>query len=200
MEATGILENMVSLAGVVERVMDRRSDAGGSRLSLFVAPVERWLSRIDPRYRQVWERHPVADQIALANYFLPHRSGKPVLAPTRARVIKWYCPFAAQNAFPSGHRYCLNVYTGCTHGCLYCYAAGYQPAGAAIKDNFEHLLAKDLHDLDGFGVPPAPVHLSNSTDPFQPLELRLPSRFGSGAAGLARRKLAASARRCRAVC
>ncbi|MBN2506796.1 MAG: hypothetical protein JXQ71_08895 [Verrucomicrobia bacterium] len=29
-----------------------------------------------------------------------------------------------------------------------------------------------MADLDRFDVPPAPVHLSNSTDPFQPLELR----------------------------
>lgn len=31
-------------------------------------------------------------------------------------------------------------------------------------------MARDLADLEAFDVPPAPVHLSNSTDPFQPLE------------------------------
>jgi DNA repair photolyase len=35
------------------------------------------------------------------------------------------------------------------------------------------MLQKDLEDLEHFQVPPAPVHISNSTDPFQPLELRL---------------------------
>lgn len=32
------------------------------------------------------------------------------------------------------------------------------------------MLSMDLLDLDACDVPPAPVHLSNSTDPFQPLE------------------------------
>lgn len=32
------------------------------------------------------------------------------------------------------------------------------------------MLLKDMADLERFDVPPAPVHLSNSTDPFQPLE------------------------------
>ena len=32
------------------------------------------------------------------------------------------------------------------------------------------MLERDLADLEAFDMPPAPVHLSNSTDPFQPLE------------------------------
>jgi DNA repair photolyase len=32
------------------------------------------------------------------------------------------------------------------------------------------MLLKDMADLERFDVPPAPIHLSNSTDPFQPLE------------------------------
>ena len=96
-----------------------------------------------------------------------------MLAPSRPRVIKWYCPFAHQSAFPTGHRYCINVYTGCAHRCLYCYAAAYEPAHASPKRDFARLLAKDLADLERFNVPPAPVHLANSTDPFQPLELRI---------------------------
>jgi hypothetical protein len=88
-------------------------------------------------------------------------------------VIKWYCPFARQAVFPSGHRYCINVYTGCAHGCVYCYAAGYEPEQAGAKRDFARRLALDLDDLERFDVPPAPVHISNSTDPFQPLEERL---------------------------
>jgi DNA repair photolyase len=95
------------------------------------------------------------------------------LTPTRPRIIKWYCPFAAQTTFPTGHRYCINVYTGCAHGCLYCYARGYEPEHADGKRDFAGRLAKDLDDLERFDVPPAPVHLSNSTDPFQSLETRL---------------------------
>ncbi|MCB1128064.1 MAG: hypothetical protein KDM81_16345, partial [Verrucomicrobiae bacterium] len=130
------------------------------------------VDRIDARYRPVWDGVSPEHQRALSRYFLPARSQRTVLSPTRPRVVKWYCPFAHQQVFPSGHRYCINVYTGCTHGCLYCYAAGYWPKVAARKQRFAQQLAKDLADLDAFDVPAAPVHLSNSTDPFQPMELR----------------------------
>lgn len=130
------------------------------------------LDRIDPRYRPVWENRPPAEARALALYFLPHRSKKSLLVPSRPRLLKWYCPFAPQALFPSGHRYALNVYTGCSHGCLYCYAAGYWPEKHGPKSRFENLLQADLQDLERFGVPAAPVHLSNSTDPFQPFEVR----------------------------
>lgn len=136
-------------------------------------PPHEWLARIDAAYRPVWEGRTPEEQRALGLYFLPHRSAKPTLAPTRPRVIKWYCPFASQSVFPTGHRYCINVYTGCAHGCLYCYAAGYEPEHAAGKQNYARLLAQDLEDLNRFNLPPAPVHIANSTDPFQPLEARL---------------------------
>ena len=128
------------------------------------------VSKIDKKFRPVWENRPSEEQAALAFYFLPHRSKKHVLGPTRPRVVKWYCPFANQTDFSSGHRYCINVYTGCGHKCTYCYAAGYEPQQARCKNNFERMIAKDMEDLEHFDVPPAPVHLSNSTDPFQALE------------------------------
>ena len=131
------------------------------------------LDRIDPRFRVVWEQSSPAVREALSKYFLPHHSRIAMLQPRRPRVIKWYCPFAHQHTFSSGHRYCINVYTGCSHDCAYCYAASYEPACASPKRDFEKLLQKDLEDLERFQVPPAPVHISNSTDPFQPLELRL---------------------------
>jgi DNA repair photolyase len=129
-----------------------------------------WLARIDPKYRPVWVGRSLHDQLALRLYFLPHRTNKPLWEPTRPRLIKWYCPFAPQSSFPTGHRYCINVYSGCLHGCRYCYAVGYEPPQPAAKCDYARLLAKDLEDLERFDVPPAPVHLSNSTDPFQPLE------------------------------
>lgn len=130
------------------------------------------VERVDPKYRPVWHGRSREEQAALARYFLPHRSRKTVLSPTRPRVVKWYCPFAAQCDFPSGHRYCINVYTGCAHQCEYCYARAYEPETASTKKDFRKLLKADMEDLERFDVPPAPVHLSNSTDPFQPLEER----------------------------
>jgi len=129
-------------------------------------------ARVDPRYRAVWDGLPQGHRAALAAYLLPHRSRQQQLRPTRPRVVKWYCPFASQERFPSGHRYCINVYTGCAHGCVYCYAASYEPERAASKPNFRRLIERDMADLEAFDVPAAPVHLSNSVDPFQPLERR----------------------------
>ena len=133
------------------------------------------VSRIDERFRPVWESLPPDHRTALTRYFLPHKSSKESLAPTRPRLIKWYCPFASQASFPSGHRYCINTYTGCAHRCRYCYAAGYEPDEPNAKRDFASKLAKDLADLERFDVSPAPVHLSNSTDPFQQ---ELEVRFG----------------------
>ena len=93
--------------------------------------------------------------------------------------MKWYCPSADQYKFPSGHRYCVNVYAGCGHKCEYCYAAGYEPDEPSCKKNFERGLLRDLDDLEKYNVPPAPVHLSNSTDAFQKLEEQVgQTRFG----------------------
>jgi len=126
--------------------------------------------RVHPKYRPVFDKLEDRDRAAVALYFLPHGSRKDVLEVTRPRVIKWYCPFADQRQFPSGHRYCVNVYTGCQHACQYCYAAGYVDARPKCKKDFRAGLLRDLDALEAYHVPPAPVHVSNSTDPLQPLE------------------------------
>jgi tRNA A37 methylthiotransferase MiaB len=128
--------------------------------------------RVNSKYQPVFEKLSDRDRAALAFYFLPHGSKKDVLEVTRPRVIKWYCPFADQRKFPSGHRYCINVYTGCEHKCQYCYAAGYVGEEVNCKNNIRADLIKDLDALDKYGVSAAPVHVSNSTDPFQSLERR----------------------------
>jgi len=126
--------------------------------------------RIHPKYAPVFEKLDERERAAVALYFLPHASKKTLLEVTRPRVLKWYCPFADQRQFPSGHRYCINVYTGCEHACQYCYAAGYVDARPNCKSDFRKALVKDLDALETHDVPPAPVHLSNSTDPLQSLE------------------------------
>jgi len=126
--------------------------------------------RIHPKYRPVFDKLGETDRAAVALYFLPHGSKKDVLEVTRPRVVKWYCPFADQREFPSGHRYSINVYTGCEHGCRYCYVTGYSARKPDCKNRFRQDLCKDLDALEAFDVPPAPVHLSNSTDALQPLE------------------------------
>jgi DNA repair photolyase len=126
--------------------------------------------RVHPKYRPAFDSLGERDRAAVALYFLPHTSEKNVLDVTKPRVIKWYCPFADQREFPSGHRYSINVYTGCEHKCRYCYVTGYSDRRPDCKNRFRQDLCKDLEALEAFDVPPAPMHLSNSTDALQPLE------------------------------
>ncbi|MBW8017025.1 MAG: hypothetical protein FVQ82_12635 [Planctomycetes bacterium] len=128
--------------------------------------------KLNPKYVPAFEKFSPENKAALALYFLPHTSKKDVLGVTRPRMVKWYCPFANQKDFPSGHRYCINVYTGCSHNCRYCYAQGYEPDEAKCKDSYKKKLQKDLSEIEDFNIPAAPLHLSNSTDPLQPLELK----------------------------
>ena len=128
------------------------------------------IARIDPNHKPVWDGMLEPHQEALARYFLRCNSNGKALEPTRPKVVKWYGPFACQRSFPSGHRYVINTYTGCSFNCTYCYARGYGPPTASPKDDFHKLIDADMEDLERFAVPPAPVHISNSTDPFQPLE------------------------------
>jgi len=133
------------------------------------------LERLDSKYAPAFERLNEDEQHKAALYFLSHASEKNTLAVTRPRVIKWYCPFADQAVFPSGVRYSINVYTGCEHACRYCYVQGYSNVKmmddpAKCKNNFRHLLLKDLADIEKFDVSCTPVHLSNSTDAFGQIE------------------------------
>ena len=144
-------------------------------MRLFDIDIEEGLElveRVDAKYKPVFDKLNLEQRAAMAWYFLPHKSNKPILGVTRPRVVKWFCPFADQKEFPSGHRYCINVYAGCSHGCKYCYAQSYEPNQAGCKDNFKRKLLKDLAEIEEFNLPPAPLHLSNSTDAFQPLELQ----------------------------
>ncbi|HLA83576.1 MAG TPA: hypothetical protein VJL29_02185 [Thermoguttaceae bacterium] len=100
-----------------------------------------------------------------------------MLEVTRPKVIKWYCPFADQRKFPSGHRYSINVYTGCQHKCGYCYVTGYSARQPDCKNRFRQDLCKNLEMLEAFDVPPAPVHLSNSAS--------MARRMGAGSIGRA---------------
>lgn len=87
----------------------------------------------------------------------------------KSRALGLYDPFAQRSHFPAGRRLSCNVYTGCDHGCVYCYTCGYIPdsRSARSKTNFLRDLQRDLRDLKGLGLPPMPLHISNSTDPLQ---------------------------------
>ncbi len=90
----------------------------------------------------------------------------------RNHIIGLYDPFARRQDFPAGRRWCVNVYTGCAFSCKYCYIISYiqNAFKPRKKEDFERLLLKDLKKLQRLRLHPAPIHISNSTDPLQPLE------------------------------
>lgn len=114
---------------------------------------------------------------AIYRYLFSRRPQK--LPPSlKSRVINLYDPLADRSfRFPDGLRFCINVYVGCEHNCTYCCVNGYsrEAVGAAPrpKVKFAKKLNEDVRTLRALGVPPAPLHLSNSTDP---LQARLESR------------------------
>ena len=65
----------------------------------------------------------------------------------------------------------LNPYTGCPHGCLYCYAASYIPRFSQCRPKADLLkrLAREAARIS----PGTLVALSNSSDPYPPLETDL---------------------------
>ena len=65
----------------------------------------------------------------------------------------------------------LNPYTGCPHGCLYCYARSYIPHFSCCRPKAD--LPRRL-DRDAARVPPGRlVAMSNSSDPYPPMEEKL---------------------------
>ncbi len=65
----------------------------------------------------------------------------------------------------------LNPYTGCPHGCIYCYASSYIPRFAECRPKVDLLrrLARESSKIR----PGTLVALSNSSDPYPPLEKEL---------------------------
>lgn len=90
----------------------------------------------------------------------------------RHHIIGLYDPFARRKDFPAGRRWCVNVYTGCSFSCKYCYTTNYirESFRARSKKDFTTLLLKDLNELERSGLNQVPLHISNSTDPLQALE------------------------------
>jgi len=65
-------------------------------------------------------------------------------------------------------KYSFSPYTGCGHGCLYCYASSYIPNffQPRLKKNVIKRFESDLKRIDIT----KPISIANSSDPYQPLE------------------------------
>lgn len=62
----------------------------------------------------------------------------------------------------------LNPYTGCAHGCLYCYASSYIPRFSECrpKPGLLKNLMREVHSVE----PGTLVSMANSSDPYPPME------------------------------
>ena len=86
------------------------------------------------------------------------------------------CKTALSRSSLPGLDYSLNPYTGCGHGCIYCYApatlryAGPEPWGTFVtaKANVPAVLEREVRR-----APRGVVGISTVTDPYQPVEAKL---------------------------
>ena len=126
--------------------------------------------RVHTKFRPVWEGQPPEERAALARYFLP---------TPRARR-SWSRPGRGSSNGTARSRTSARSQAGTATASTPTPAVLINASTATRRPirlktrtasaTSRKLLAKDLEDLERFDVPPAPLHLSNSTDPLQPLE------------------------------
>lgn len=129
------------------------------------------IRRVDRKHAPIFMGYMLEQQRAIYRYLFSRRPSNETPS-LKSRFIGLYDPWADRAAlFQDGLRFCLNDYVGCAHDCGYCYVNCYSQSEVGInphaKDSFEKKVTGDLKDLSSLGLPTAPLHLSNSTDPFQ---------------------------------
>jgi DNA repair photolyase len=129
------------------------------------------INNVSNKVSPVFNGHTVDEKRAIYRYLFSRRPKK-IPPSMKNRLIGLYNPMADRsNRFPDGLRWCINVYVGCEHNCGYCYVNGYNQEGVGIsphaRSSFDRKLNSDIQELISLGVPPAPLHMSNSTDLFQ---------------------------------
>ncbi len=82
------------------------------------------------------------------------------------RVIREFDPWKSPLC-TCPKKYSFNPYTGCAHGCIYCYAT-YIPNFYRLREkrNLFRSLEKDLQELPANAL----ISMSNSSDPYPPVE------------------------------
>jgi DNA repair photolyase len=84
-------------------------------------------------------------------------------------VIKLFDPWEG-TLCTCRNKYSLNPYTGCSHGCIYCYITSYIPNAfnCRPKKNLLNRVEKDLKKIDK-----KVISISNSSDPYPPMEKKM---------------------------
>lgn len=93
--------------------------------------------------------------------------------PTKIKTMTVITPFDPWKSklCTCPEKYSLSAYTGCQHQCLYCYASSYirNFYSARPKKDFSKRLEKDIKKIPQGSI----ITLSNSSDPYMPLEKKL---------------------------
>jgi DNA repair photolyase len=94
----------------------------------------------------------------------------PRLGELKTRVIKPFDPWRSRLC-TCPPKLTLDPYTGCEHGCLYCYASSYVKDfyHCRPKRNLIQMIRRDLTRIPDDTL----VSISNSSDPYPPMEGRL---------------------------
>ncbi len=89
-----------------------------------------------------------------------------------SKVIKAFNPNKSRYEFGCPPRFCINVYVGCIHQCVYCYNHWFKDFDKPRdKKEFEKGLRKDIERIKKYKLQHLITSISNSTDAFQePLE------------------------------
>lgn len=101
----------------------------------------------------------------------PDRAGLLARYDKTALVMRRFNPFESRLSFGCPPLFCINTYVGCAYRCAYCYA-WWQKGFDRVrpKADFKRKLDQDIERALKVGLKDLPVSISNSTDPFQPIE------------------------------
>ena len=134
---------------------------------------DKLIQMVHNKVRPVFQKYNFSNEEKRSIYrYLFSRRPTKIPPSMKNRIVNLYDPMADRAGhFNDGLRWCVNVYVGCTHNCGYCYVNGYSQENVGIsphsKKDFEKLINKDFEELRALNIPPSPLHISNSTDPFQ---------------------------------
>ena len=133
------------------------------------ADVPELLARVPQCHRALFDGLPADTARGVLAYFFttPREPDRP--RNLRTRVLGLYDPFADRARFPAGVRLSCNVYSGCAHGCRYCYIQNYvvRPHEPRAKQRYLAAVDRDLAALRECELPPLPLHIGQSTDAMQ---------------------------------
>jgi len=130
------------------------------------------IDKVDKKHKPVFDKYSIEEKRAIYKYLFS-RNPKKFPPSLRSHLISLYNPMADRSkSFPDSLlRWCINTYTGCSHGCGYCYVNGYSQKTVDVaphpKENFKNRLLKDIQELSSLGIPQGALHISNSSDSCQ---------------------------------